>query len=98
MRFEDMANFVRCYNQQNRHKRKATWDEAKHLEGRWRRFAYDELISRDKISLDVFWLHDKILTDADNLPEPYELAEKNIENLDTSLKSFRQMLAGLGSK
>lgn len=40
-----------------RQHRKATWSE-KNPEGRWRSFDYDELINRDKASLDIFWLKD----------------------------------------
>ena len=79
----------------NRHKRKATWDAEKNPEGRWRKFGYDELIARDKTSLDIFWLKDKSLTDLDNLPEPDTLAEEIIENLESGLASFRAVLAGL---
>jgi type I restriction enzyme M protein len=46
-------------------------------------------------SLDVFWRRDKSLTDLDNLPEPDELAEEIIENLEAGLNSFREVLAGL---
>ena len=56
---------------------------------------YEELIARDKTSLDVFWLKDKSLTDLDNLPEPDELAEDIIENLEAGLANFRQVLAAL---
>jgi len=98
MRFENLADFVACYNPRNRHKRKATWDEEKNPEGRWRKFTYEELIARDKTSLDLFWLKDKSLTDLDNLPEPEELAEDIIENLESGLDSFRQVLAALGTK
>ena len=49
----------------------------------------------DKTSLDVFWLKDKSLTDLDNLPEPNELAEEIIENLEAGLNSFREVLAKL---
>jgi type I restriction enzyme M protein len=96
LRFEDLADFVDCYNPKNRNKRKATWHEEKNPDGRWRKFTYEELIARDKTSLDVFWLKDKSLTDLDNLPEPNELAEDIIENLEAGLASFRQVLAGLG--
>ena len=58
-------------------------------------FSYEELIARDKTSLDVFWLKDKSLTDLDNLPEPDELAEQIIENLESGISSFREVLAGL---
>jgi len=35
------------------------------------------------------------VTDLDNLPEPDELAEEIIENLEAGLNSFREVLAGL---
>ena len=34
---------------------------------RWRTFDYEELIKRDKLSLDIFWLKDETLSDSDNL-------------------------------
>jgi type I restriction enzyme M protein len=95
LRFEDLAEFIKCYNPVNRHKRKPTWDAEKNPEGRWRKYTYEELTARDKASLDVFWLKDKSLTDLDNLPEPDELAEEIIENLEAGLASFRAVLAGL---
>ena len=57
---------------------------------------YEELAARDKTSLDIFWLKDKSLTDLDNLPEPDELAEEIIENLEAGLNSFREVLGSLG--
>jgi type I restriction enzyme M protein len=95
MRFEDLADFINCYNPQDRSKRKPTWDAEKNPEGRWRKFPYDELISRDKTSLDLFWLRDKSLTDLDSLPEPEDLAEDIIENIEAGLNSFREVLAAI---
>lgn len=95
MRFEHLAEFIECYHPKNRHKRKATWNAENNPEGRWRKYTYEELIARDKTSLDVFWLKDKGLTDLDNLPEPDTLAEEIIENLEAGLASFRAVLAGL---
>jgi type I restriction enzyme M protein len=94
MRFEHLAEFIECYRPKNRHKRKATWNAENNPEGRWRKYTYDELIARDKTSLDVFWLKDKGLTDLDNLPEPDTLAEEIIENLEAGLASFRAVLKG----
>ena len=95
MRYEDLLDFVKCYNPRNRHQRKATWDETDAPDGRWRSYSYEELTARDKTSLDIFWLKDKSLTDLDNLPEPDDLAEEIIENLEAGLNSFREVLAGL---
>ena len=95
MRYEHLAEFIECYNPTNRHERKATWDASANPEGRWRSYPYEELIARDKTSLDILWLRDKSLTDLDSLPEPDELAEQIIENLEAGLNSFREVLAGL---
>ncbi|MDE0127987.1 MAG: class I SAM-dependent DNA methyltransferase [Gammaproteobacteria bacterium] len=95
MRFEHLSDFIDCYNPQNRHERKATWDEKEAPEGRWRSYSYEEITARDKTSLDIFWLKDKSLTDLDNLPEPDDLAAEIIENLEAGLSSFREVLEGL---
>ena len=95
MSFEDLSDFVRCYNPRNRHKRKATWDEKETPKGRWRSYSYEEIRARDKTSLDIFWIRDKTLTDLDNLAEPDDLAEEIIENLEAGLNSFREVLGGL---
>ena len=92
MRFEDLNDFIACYNPENRHERKETWDEETNPEGRWRKFTYQELRARDKTSLDIFWLKDNSLTDTDNLPEPDILATEIIENLESGLNSFREVL------
>jgi type I restriction enzyme M protein len=96
LRFGDLADFIQCYNPQARQDRRPTWDPDNNPEGRWRSFSYEELVARDKTSLDVFWLKDKSLTDLDNLPEPDDLAMEIIENLEAGLNSFREVLAGLG--
>jgi type I restriction enzyme M protein len=96
LRFEDLSDFIACYNPENRHRRQEAWDEARNPDGRWRKFSYEEIIGRDKTSLDIFWLKDKSLADLDNLPEPDELAEEIVENLEAGLNSFREILAALG--
>jgi hypothetical protein len=52
----DLDEFVSCYNPANWNQRKATWAMGKHPDRRWRAFTYDEIVARDKCSLDVFWL------------------------------------------
>lgn len=94
LRMEDLQEFIDCYNPENRHDRKPSWSE-ENPEGRWRKYSYEEIVARDKTSLDIFWLRDKSLTDLDNLPDPDELAEEIIENIEAGLVSFREVLAGL---
>lgn len=95
LRLDDLKEFIECYNPKNRHKRKATWDEEKNPEGRWRSYSYEALKARDKTSLDLFWLKDKSLADLDNLPEPDVLADEIIDNIEAGLASFRTVAASL---
>ena len=95
LRFEDLQEFIACYNPLNRHERKEGWNEQSNPEGRWRMFSYEQIIARDKTSLDIFWLKDKSLADLDNLPEPDELALEIIENLEAGLNSFKEIAAAL---
>jgi type I restriction enzyme M protein len=62
-------------------------------EGRWRAYTYEELVARDKASLDIFWLKDESLTDSDNLPPPEVIAQEIVENLEAALEQFR-LIAG----
>lgn len=89
MRLDDLQDFIKCYNPENRHKRSETWNEDTNPDGRFRKFTYDEIVARDKTSLDIFWLKDKSLTDLDNLPEPDDLAEEIIENIQSGLENFK---------
>jgi type I restriction enzyme M protein len=78
---------VKCFNPKNRHQRKASWSET-NTEGRWRCFTYEELSKRDKLNLDIFWLKDTSLEDADSLPEPDVLAQEIAEDLQAAVELF----------
>lgn len=97
MTYEDLKDFITCYHPENRHERKETWSED-NPEGRWRKFSYEEIISRDKTSLDIFWIRDESLADLDNLPDPDVLAEEIIENLEAGVESFKQVMESINSQ
>lgn len=80
LKYSDLEDFIRCFSPQNRYQREAT--------ERFRAFGYNELIARDKTSLDIFWLKDASLEDSDNLPEPDMLAREIAENLEAALAQF----------
>jgi type I restriction enzyme M protein len=67
-------------------------------EGRWRSYNYDELVSRDKASLDIFWLKDESLEASDNLPDPDVIAQEIVEDLEAALEQFREIAGDLGTK
>ena len=95
MKVEDLKEFIDCYNPMNRHKRKELFNAETNPEGRWRKFSYDDIIARDKTSLDITWLKDKSLADLDNLPDPDVLALDIVENLEAGLEYFRSIIREL---
>lgn len=84
---EDLQDFIACFNPANRHDRQET--EC------FRPFTHDELMQRDKASLDIFWLKDESLEDSANLPDPDVLAREIVENLEAALAQFSSIVERL---
>ena len=76
----DLDDFVACYNPKNRHTRKES--------ERFKAFTYADLLKRDKINLDIFWLKDEALEDSANLPAPEIIAAEITEDLEAALEQF----------
>jgi type I restriction enzyme M protein len=93
----DLDDFVACYRPGHRHERKPTWSE-KTPDGRWRPYSYQEILARDKLSLDLFWLRDESLEDSANLPDPHVLAEEIAEDLRDALGQIEGVLADLKAR
>lgn len=79
---DDLKDFVECYK-----KRKET--------ERFKCFTYDDLVKRDKLNLDIFWLKDESLEDIDSLPAPDVIAAEIVENLEAALEQFRSVATEL---
>jgi type I restriction enzyme M protein len=85
------AEFEKCYgaNPDGRAKRKP----ADSKDDRWRSFAIAEVKERD-FKLDSFkWLKEESLEDADELPEPEELATDAIAELEGAVEELNAVLA-----
>lgn len=95
LKYDDLKDFITCYNPKNPQKRKETYNQETNPEGRWRKFHYNEIIARDKTSLDIAWLKDNSFADLDNLPDPDVLANEIVENLEAGLNSFKTIIAAL---
>ena len=65
-------------------------------QGRWRAYTYDELLDRDKVSLDIFWFRDESLEDSASLPEPDVLAAEIVQDLQAALEQFAAIAEDLG--
>ena len=78
----------------------AAEDPAKYLTGsrhnrketeRFKCFTYEDLLKRDKVNLDIFWLKDDALEDSANLPAPDVIATEIVDDLESALVQFREI-------
>lgn len=76
----DLNDFLKCYHPKNRFNRKET--------ERFKSFTYEELLKRDKVNLDIFWLKDESLEDSANLPAPDVIAQEIVEDLQAAVEQF----------
>jgi len=90
----DFDEFVACYQPGAMHKRKPTWGE-ENPDGRWRCYDYEEILKRDKLSLDLFWIKDQSLTDTDLLLAPDILAAEIADELEAAFDLFTKIAAKL---
>jgi type I restriction enzyme M protein len=90
----DLEEFVSLYKPGAIHERQPTWCEA-NPEGRWRCYELEELLARDKINLDLFWLKDDSLLDSDNLPDPDVIAAEIADDLRSALEQMEAILGDL---
>jgi type I restriction enzyme M protein len=83
------AEFEACYgaDPNGRAKRQDTG-----VEGRFRSFDITEVKARD-YKLDITWLRDESLEDADELPEPQDLAAEAITELEAVVDDLREIIA-----
>ena len=90
LQYGDLEDFIKCYNPRNRFDRKET--------ERFRSFTYNEILQRDKVNLDIFWLRDESLEDSENLPAPDIIAKGIAENLESALEQFARIHEDLITK
>jgi type I restriction enzyme M protein len=87
---KDLLEFVNLYKPNTIENREETWS-GDNEEGRWRSYTLEEILERDVVNLDIFWLKDESLTDFDNIPEPAIIADEVITNLKETLSLMNNL-------
>lgn len=83
---DDLRHFVESFNPDNRYERNDN--------ERFRCFTYEELLEREKLSLDLIWLRADSL-EGDDLPEPEILAQEIADDLEAALGEIVQIAESL---
>lgn len=66
--------------------------------GRFKAYTYDELVKRDKVNLDLTWMKDPALEDADSLLPPEVIAAEIVQDLQAALSEFAAIAEALGGE
>lgn len=77
-----LDDFVKCYNPDNIHARTETYDPERNPSGRWRKYTVDELLARDKTSLNLSWIR-----------QGGEEADLSLSDLMTNIKEQSQSIS-----
>lgn len=92
LRRSDLEEFVQAYAPGQPRTEREESDE------RFKSFTYDELIARDKVNLDITWMKDPSLDDADSLLPPEVIAKEIVEDLQAALSEFAAIAEALGGE
>lgn len=81
-----LDEFVECYNN-----RVETYSE-ENPDGRWRKYSYDELMARDKTSLDITWLRTGEETVDYSLDELMSMIEEKSANIADAVSKLKEII------
>ena len=88
---EDFDDFVTCYADGDLSARKETYSE-KTPNGRWRRFTYEEILARDKTSLDITWMKSDSRADDYTLAELLEQIKEKSVNISKAVSELEALI------
>ena len=90
---EHLDDFVACYNADNINERKETWSE-ENPNGRWKKFTYDELISRTNTGLDITWIKNDDDEFKDySLKQLFDLVKDKSSNIANAVNELETLIS-----
>ena len=95
MRRSHLDDFVACYNADNINSRTETYNEENNPNGRWRKYTVEELLQRDKTSLDITWIKPTNPIDDITLTELIQTIEEKSANICNAVAELKNLLANI---
>lgn len=92
---ESLDDFVKCYNPTDRYHRTETYNAENNAEGRWRKFTYNELMARDKTSLDITWIKQGSEGDNSSLSELIADIKDKSDTISNAVSELQKLLANI---
>ena len=95
MQRHHLDDFVDCYKSDNLSSRKETYNAETNPNGRWRKYSCDEILKRDKTSLDITWIKQ---SDDDNdytLAELMSMIQEKSDNISKAVAELQKLMANI---
>lgn len=95
MQRHHLDDFVECYKSENILARQETYDAESNPNGRWRKYNVDDILKRDKTSLDITWIKQN---DDDNdytLAELMALIQEKSDNISKAVAELQKLMANI---
>lgn len=90
-----LDDFVKCYNTEDINARAETFDAENNPSGRWRKYAVEELIARDKTSLDITWIKQGGEEDQYTLAELMANIKEQSQNISKAVSELEKLLGDI---
>ena len=90
-----LDDFVECYKSDSLSSRKETYNAETNPNGRWRKYSCDEILKRDKTSLDITWIKQ---SDDDNdytLAELMSMIQEKSDNISKAVAELQKLMANI---
>lgn len=91
---EHFNEFVECYCAGHMKDRKETWSE-ENPDGRWRKYTYEQILERDKTSLDISWIRSGDTVDDRSLAELLDEIEEKASNINNAVEALKSLIGDL---
>ena len=91
LKSEHFDDFVKCYADGDLSKRAETYSE-ENPNGRWRRFTIEDILARDKTSLDISWMKANSETDDYTLTELLDMIKEKSNNIAKAVAELEQLI------
>lgn len=95
MQRHHLDNFVACYNAHDINARKETYDAESNPNGRWRRYSVEEILERDKTSLDITWIRATSDDDDLTLGALINNIDEKSANIVDAVSKLKELLKGI---
>lgn len=95
MRRSHLDDFVACYNADNINSRTETYNAESNPNGRWRKYTVEDLLQRDKTSLDITWIKPTNPIDDITLEELILSIEEKSANISNAVAELKNLLANI---